>query len=70
MFKLVSFKFGDLYLVHQIAKLKTSPKFPAIRYSVLVHTEAAYEYNALILHDYTTSQSYKLLSHARITYYA
>ena len=31
-FKFATFKFGDLYTIHQIAKLKTLQKFPAIRY--------------------------------------
>ena len=32
-FKLMNIKSGDLYPIHQIAKLKTSPKFPAIQYA-------------------------------------
>ena len=32
MFELASFKFVDIYPVHQITKLNTSPKFPAIQY--------------------------------------
>ena len=33
---LVGFKFGDCLQNRQFAKLKTSPKFPAIRYSLII----------------------------------
>ena len=31
---LAGFKFGDFLQNHQFAKLKTSPKFPAIQYTI------------------------------------
>ena len=37
---LASFKFGDFPQNRQFAKLKTSPKFPAIRYVTLHHPQS------------------------------